>query len=135
MGKMTLKSVTVKDYMATGLVTLTPGMGVMEAVQKFLDYRISGAPVVDERGNMIGMLSEKDCLKVVLNAAYHEEMGGTVSDFMMKDVVTIDASTGIVEVAEMFIKSSFRRYPVVSDDKLIGQISRRDVLKALEKLW
>ncbi|RLA17689.1 MAG: CBS domain-containing protein [Gammaproteobacteria bacterium] len=132
---MTLKSVTVKDYMATGLVTLTPGMGVMEAVQKFLDYRISGAPVVDERGNMIGMLSEKDCLKVVLNAAYHEEMGGTVSDFMMKDVVTIDASTGIVEVAEMFIKSSFRRYPVVSDDKLIGQISRRDVLKALEKLW
>jgi len=135
MGKMTLKSVTVKDYMATGLVTLTPGMGVMEAVQKFLDYRISGAPVVDERGNMIGMLSEKDCLKVVLNAAYHEEMGGTVSDFMMKDVVTIDASTGIVEVAEMFIKSSFRRYPVISDDKLIGQISRRDVLKALEKLW
>ncbi len=132
---MTLKSVTVKDYMATGLVTLTPEMGVMEAVQKFLDYRISGAPVVDERGNMIGMLSEKDCLKVVLNAAYHEEMGGTVSDFMMKDVVTIDASTGIVEVAEMFIKSSFRRYPVISDDKLIGQISRRDVLKALEKLW
>lgn len=132
---MTLKSVTVKDYMATGLITLTPEMGVMEAVQKFLDYRISGAPVVDERGNMIGMLSEKDCLKVVLNAAYYEEMGGTVSDFMMKDVITIDASTGIVEVAEMFIKSSFRRYPVVSDDKLIGQISRRDVLKALEKLW
>lgn len=132
---MTLKSVTVKDYMATGLVTLTAEMGVMEAVQKFLDYRISGAPVVDERGNMIGMLSEKDCLKVVLNAAYYEEMGGTVSDFMVKDVVTIDASTGIVEVAEMFIKSSFRRYPVVSDDKLIGQISRRDVLKALENLW
>ena len=132
---MTLKSVTVRDYMATGLITLTPEMGVMEAVQKFLDYRISGAPVVDERGNMIGMLSEKDCLKVVLNAAYYEEMGGTVNDFMMKDVITIDASTGIVEVAEMFIKSSFRRYPVVSDDKLIGQISRRDVLKALEKLW
>jgi CBS domain-containing protein len=132
---MTLKSVTVKDYMATGLITLTPEMGVMEAVQKFLDYRISGAPVVDERGNMIGMLSEKDCLKVVLNAAYYEEMGGTVSDYMMKDVITIDASTGIVEVAEMFIKSSFRRYPVISDDKLIGQISRRDVLKALEKLW
>ena len=132
---MTLKSVTVKDYMATGLITLTPEMGVMEAVQKFLDYRISGAPVVDERGNMIGMLSEKDCLKVVLNAAYYEEMGGTVSDYMMKDVITIDASTGIVEVAEMFIKSSFRRYPVTSDDKLIGQISRRDVLKALEKLW
>ncbi len=132
---MTLKSVTVKDYMATGLITLTPEMGVMEAVQKFLDYRISGAPVVDERGNMVGMLSEKDCLKVVLNAAYYEEMGGTVSDYMMKDVITIDASTGIVEVAEMFIKSSFRRYPVLSDDKLIGQISRRDVLKALEKLW
>jgi CBS domain-containing protein len=132
---MTLKSVTVKDYMATGLITLTPEMGVMEAVQKFLDYRISGAPVVDERGNMIGMLSEKDCLKVVLNAAYYEEMGGTVNDFMMKDVITIDASTGIVEVAEMFIKSSFRRYPVISEDKLIGQISRRDVLKALEKLW
>ncbi len=132
---MTLKSVTVKDYMATGLITLTPEMGVMEAVQKFLDYRISGAPVVDERGEMIGMLSEKDCLKVVLNAAYYEEMGGTVSDFMMKDVISIDASTGIVEVAEMFIKSSFRRYPVISDDKLIGQISRRDVLRALEKLW
>lgn len=132
---MTLQSITVKDYMATGLVSLTPDMGVMEAVQKFLDYRISGAPVLDERGNMIGMLSEMDCLKVVLNAAYYEEMGGTVSDYMMKDITTVEADTGIVEMAEMFIKSSFRRYPVVSEGKLIGQISRRDVLKALEKLW
>ncbi len=132
---MTLQSITVKDYMATGLVSLTPDMGVMEAVQKFLDYRISGAPVLDERGNMIGMLSEMDCLKVVLNAAYYEEMGGTVSDYMKKDITTVEADTGIVEMAEMFIKSSFRRYPVVSEGKLIGQISRRDVLKALEKLW
>lgn len=132
---MPLKSVTVKDYMASGLVTLTPEMGVMEAVQKLLDYRISGAPVLDEEGNMIGMLSEKDCMKVVLNAAYHEELGGVVSDFMVKDVITVDADIGIVEVAEMFIKSSFRRYPVLSDGKLVGQISRRDVLKALEKLW
>ena len=129
-----LTSITVKDYMAASLVTFTPEMDVMKAIRKLVENRISGAPVIDEHGNLIGVLSEKDCLKVCLNATYHNECGGKVSEFMTGDVTAIDADTSIPEIAEMFLTTPFRRYPVVEDNRLVGQISRRDVLRALEAL-
>ncbi len=125
-----LRSVTVRDYMATYLVTFTPDMDAIEAVDHLLQYRISGAPVVDEQHHLIGMLTEKDCMKTVLSAAYHDDLGATVGDLMSREVETIEADMGMIELAERFLKTHIRRYPVLDDGRLVGQISRRDVLRA-----
>jgi len=132
---MTLLKVKVKDYMSASLVTFTPEMEVLDAIHLLLQNGISGAPVVDEHGNLVGILSEKDCLKVALHAGYHEVLGGRVADYMSPEVETVEAESGIIDVAERFIKGQFRRFPVVADNRLVGQISRRDVLRALEALW
>jgi predicted transcriptional regulator len=126
---------TVKDYMSSNLVTLTPDMEVLVAIKLLIENRVNAAPVADKRGNLIGMLSEKDCLGVVLKAAYLEELGGKVSEFMSSSVKTVNMDDSLVDVAMMFLKDPYKRYPVMRDNLLVGQITRRDVLKALEKIW
>ena len=80
------------------------------------------------------MLSELDCLKVVLQAGYHGDYGGPVRDFMTSDVQTVNAEMSIVDLAEKFLKTRLRRFPVTDRNRLVGQISRRDVLRALQAL-
>lgn len=128
-------SVSVKDYMADHLVTFTPDMDLQAAVDALLEKGISGAPVIDKLGNIVGILSERDCLKVTLNASYYGEKIGKVADFMTTQVKTIEIDTSILEVAKLFLEHPYRRYPVVDDNRLVGQISRRDVLRALQRLW
>lgn len=131
---MILKSIVVKDYMAKTLITFRPETDVLDAVHILVKNRIAGAPVVDDAGNLVGMLSELDCLKVALHAGYHGDWGGPVSDFMSDGVQTVDAEMSIVDLAQEFLDSNYRRFPVVENNRLIGQISRRDVLRALEVL-
>ncbi len=126
---------TANDYMTTKLVTFTPNMDIHRAIRALLDHRISGAPVLDDRGKLVGILSKKDCLKIAFSASYHRELGGKVADFMSRDVETVEADTDIVEVAELFLKNPFRRFPVLRNDRLVGVISRHDVLRALAELW
>jgi len=128
------KSITVRDFMAANLVTFTPDMEILRAINALVEKRISGATVVDERGNIVGMLSEQDCMKVALHAAYYVYLGGQGSEYMSTEVKTIDAGTSILELAELFLNSPYRRYPVVERNRLVGQISRRDVLRAMEQL-
>lgn len=128
---MPLRSVLVKDWMAANLVTLKPDMDVMDAVVMLVEARIAGAPVVDNHGNLVGMLSEFDCMKVALDSTYHGEWGGRVSEFMTKDVITVPADMSIVDLSRRFQESRLRRFPVMDDTRLVGQISRRDVLRAL----
>jgi CBS domain-containing protein len=129
---MISKSCLVKDYMARTLVTFKPDTDVLDAVHVLVNKRIAGAPVVDDAGNLLGMLSELDCMKVALDAGYHGNMGGPVSEYMSAGVETVDADMSIVDLAQVFITSRFRRFPVMDGTRLIGQISRRDVLRALE---
>jgi CBS domain-containing protein len=103
-------------------------------VHTLVQHRIAGAPVVDDAGNLVGMLSELDCLKVALQAGYHGSYGGPVSEYMSKDVETVNAEMSIVDLASKFLDSNYRRFPVTDRNRLIGQISRRDVLRALEVL-
>jgi len=124
----------VKDYMSANLVTLSPSTPILEAARQLVEQRISGAPVLDQQGNLVGLLSEKDCMRIALHAGYHSEAAGTVAEYMRKDVKTVDAERNIVDVAMMFIEDDYRRYPVMKDGRLVGQISRRDVLKALALL-
>ena len=132
-----LKSVLIKDYMATSLITFSEATTIVEAIQYLNTHKISGAPVVDKDGALIGMLSEKDCLKVALQSSYYEDwVAGSVTDYMSTEIKTIQEMESIVDLAEMFSKTSLKRAPVLNDvGKLVGQISRSDVLRALEKLW
>ena len=131
---MALKSGLVKDYMTRTLVTFKPEMDVLDAVHALVQHRIAGAPVVDSQGNLVGMLSEFDCMKIALQAGYHSQFGGPVSDYMTKGVTTVNAEMSIIDLAQMFADKGYRRFPVTDNNRLVGQISRRDVLRALEVL-
>ena len=122
---------TVADFMATRLVTFRPEMNIHEAIAILLENRISGAPVVDEHGALVGVLSKKDCLKIVFSARYHDDWGGQVRNYMTSPVETMDAGEDLVSAAQIFIGSHFRRFPVLRDGKLVGQVSRHDILKVL----
>lgn len=134
-GKKMLQSLLVKEYMSGDPLAFSPEMDVLDAIHQLLKHEMTGAPVIDHLGKVVGFLSEKDCLKVALNASYYEERGGRVSEFMTASVTTLEGDATLTEAAEMFMTQTFRCYPVVSESKLIGQLSRRHVLKALEKLW
>lgn len=128
------KSCLVKDYMARTLVTFKADTDVLDAVHELVGRRIAGAPVVDDAGNLIGMLSELDCMKIALHAGYHGHWGGPVADYMTDSVETVDAEMSIVDLAQVFVDKRYRRFPVMQDNRLVGQISRRDVLRALQEL-
>lgn len=125
---------SVKDYMAKNLVTFSPETNVLSAIRTLLRHKISGAPVVDDNNQVIGMVSEKDCLQTFLGSSYYNEIGELVSEIMTSPVITVDANASIIEVAEKFLKNNFRRFPVLEQGELIGQISRRDILKAIKKI-
>ena len=129
-----VKDLNAADIMTKKLITFTPDTQVLKAIDKLISYRISGAPVLDDNGNMIGMLSEIDCMQTFVQSAYHNEIGGLVKDFMSLEVKTITSFIGIVDLAEFFLETHFRRLPVVDNGKLVGQVSRRDVLRAIQKL-
>jgi CBS domain-containing protein len=131
---MISKSALVKDYMARTLVTFKPETDVLDAVHVLVNKRIAGAPVVDDAGNLLGMLSELDCMKVALDAGYHGNWGGPIREFMSEGVKTVDADMSIIDLAQEFVTSRYRRFPVMQGTRLVGQISRRDVLRALEHL-
>lgn len=123
-----------RDFMTPHLVTLRPEMELLDAIKLLLEKQISGAPVVDAQGNLVGILSERDCLPQVVVASYHGEAAGRVVEVMRHDVHTVDAEASLMDVAQSFVKSRYRRYPVVDGNRLVGIISRRDVLRAALEL-
>lgn len=127
-----LKSMLVADYMSRRVITLSPEQSVHDAISVLLEHKISGAPVVDENGQLKGMFSESDCLKGALEASYHGTEIGPVSEYMTLDLQTVTGQTSILDAAEIFLADHRRRLPVVDDGKLVGQISRRDLLRAMD---
>ena len=122
---------SVGDIMTTRLLSFTPETSIHAAIKTLLDRRFSGAPVVDADGTLVGVLSKKDCLKVVFDTGYHQGWGGTVAEYMSAEVETLDAETDLVSAAKIFLASPYRRFPVMRDGRLVGQVSRADLLRAL----
>jgi CBS domain-containing protein len=120
-----------KEFMATQMVTLTSRMDVFEAIGLLLSQRISGAPVIDEERNFLGVFSERTSMRVLTDAAYEQLPTTDVAAFMNTDFKrTITEEIDVLSVARIFLETPYRRLPVLSDGKLMGQISRRDVLRA-----
>lgn len=128
------QNVSVADIMTKKLITFTLDTQVLSAIDQLISKKISGAPVVDKDGNLLGMLSEIDCMQTFMQSTYHNEMGGLVKDYMSDKVSFIPSTMGIMDVAEYFLETHFRRLPVVDNGKLVGQVSRRDVLRAIQSL-
>lgn len=128
------KPVLAKDIMVTRLVTLSPHMDVFDAIGLLLRHQISGAPVIDEQRNLLGVLTEKCCMSALIDATYDQMPGNEVCCFMDRNPRTIDEDTDLLTVVQIFRHEPFRRVQVVRDGQLLGQISRRDVLRAAHKL-
>lgn len=126
---------SVADYMATDLVSFSPDEDIIQAMRVLLERHFSGAPVLDDSGSMVGVLSQRDCLAIVYKAAYHQDLGGKVAQYMSREVEHVDADTSIVDAAQLFLHSNFRRFPVLRDGRLVGQISRHDVMHALDQIY
>lgn len=125
----------IADYMAVDLVLFRPEFEILHAMNTLLEKRLSGAPVVDEEGRLVGVLSKKDCLRAALNGAYYQEWGSQVAAYMSANPETLDADLDLVTAAEWFLDSDYRRFPVLRGGKLVGQISRADILRALLDNW
>jgi CBS domain-containing protein len=123
-----------RDIMVTRLVTLTPHMDVFQAISLLLKHRISGAPVIDESRRFLGTFSEKCCMRVLVDAAYDQLPTTKLYAFMDTNVRTVTEETDLLSIAQIFKDTPFRRLPVLRDELLVGQISRRDVLKAAHQL-
>jgi CBS-domain-containing membrane protein len=126
------KNLLVSDIMTRDLIVFTEEQCIHEVMKKFIKYRISGGPVVDQSGNLIGVISEADCMKEISNSRYFNLpiLDKTVANFMTSPVDTIEASKTIFEAASQFFKTSRRRFPVLDKNKLVGQISRKDIVVA-----
>ena len=125
---------SIKEFMAKQLITFQSDTPIETAMESFLENKISGAPVLNNQGKLVGVLSEKDCMRTLFEATYYNNLGGFVKEYMSTDLTTINIHDTLSNVTDQFIKSRFRRFPVMEGEKLVGQISRRDILRAIVKL-
>lgn len=119
-----------RDMMVSNLTTLSPDMDVLEALDVLLRHKISGAPVVDSDKRFLGIFSEKSCIRFVVDAAYEQMPSNNLMSFVDTDPPVISPGTDTLTIAQTFLDAACRRLPVLdSDGRLLGQISRRDVMR------
>ena len=126
-----MRSVFVRDHMSKNVVTLAPELEILRAAHELIKHDISGAPVLDKHGRLVGVLSERDCMQVAMQGDYHGTPVGLVKDFMSNNPQWVSPEQSILTLANLFINGRFHRYPVVDNGRLVGVISRRDVMKAM----
>lgn len=125
-------SLTVSDYMTRDLITFTPDQSIEVVMQSLIKHRISGGPVVNRNNELIGIISEGDCIKQISESRYYNMpmQDQTIEKHMAINVETIDGNMNIFDAATKFLEAKRRRFPIVENGKLVGQISQKDVLKA-----
>lgn len=134
--KGSTEQISVSDYMTRNLIVFRPDQSVMQVMNSLIKNKISGGPVVNDKYELVGLISEGDCMKQISESRYYNQPMENikVEDYMVKDVETIDGNMNVFDAAEKFLSSRRRRFPIVEDGKLIGQISQKDILKAALKL-
>jgi predicted transcriptional regulator len=130
------ENIKVSDYMTTNLITFRPNQSVLEVMNTLIKKRISGGPVVNEKNELVGIISEGDCMKQISNSRYYNQplQDFKVEQHMATNVDTIDGNMNVFDAADKFLTSKHRRFPIVENGKLVGQISQKDVLKAALQL-
>ena len=132
-----VEQILVSDYMTTKLVTFKPSQTIHDVIATLIKYKISGGPVVNDKNELIGIISETDCIKHISDSKYYNmpmDNAHSVENNMVSEVETIDKNMNIFDAATKFISSGRRRFPIIENGKLIGQISQKDILKAALKM-
>ncbi len=130
-----LTSLLVRNFMNYQVITVTADMPVIKAVDLFLRKNLSGAPVVDSNGKLVGIFSEKDCLKMLTHSSYyHSERHRLVGDQMSRDITTVTPETELFRVVDIFLNNPFRMLPVVRNGHIEGVVNRADCLRAIKKI-
>ena len=125
----------ISEYMDTAVPTLSPETQIMAAVDFLLRYQVTGAPVVDPEGRLVGIITETDLLKLLTEGTLGEPpTAATAAELTPTDVITTPPTVDIYYVAGMFLANKFRRIPVVEGDKIVGAITRYDLLRVVRAL-
>ncbi|MGY5453291.1 CBS domain-containing protein [Agarivorans sp. MS3-6] len=127
------ENLKVRDYMLTRPVCFTAKQPIAQVVHTLLEHKQLGAPVVDQQKNLIGWISQQDCLKSLLEAMYHCETVSLVEDIMRSDVLSVDPETSILELAQSMLEQKPKMYPVIEQNKLLGMITREQILGGIDK--
>ena len=122
--------VTVKDIMTPTVISISPDDSFVDAMDLIVENKISGLPVIDNDGRLVGIISEYDRLKVASDQT-HDLSTARVADWMTHGVITVDESATLDQVAELLVRASIRRIPVTSNGQVIGIVGRRDLVRAL----
>lgn len=125
---MNSRAILAREMMTKNLVTLSPGLEVFQAIDVLLRRRISGAPVVEEDGTFLGIFSESSCMRFIVNAAYESLPDAGLMPFVDAHPPSIDPDTDLLTICQTFLDQATRRLPVLEEGRLIGQVSRRDVM-------
>ena len=122
------------DVMQTDLITVSQDTPILEAMELIVENRITGLPVVAEDMKLAGIISEKDILKIAYQviAGSYDSGPSTdkVKDFMTNDVITFRPHDNLADICQCFLDKPFRRVPVVEDGRLVGLISRKDIISS-----
>jgi CBS domain-containing protein len=125
----------ISEFMDQVVPAIGPDMQIMKAVDFLLRHRVTGVPVVDSDGGLLGIITETDLLKLVTEGIQGQPpTEATVAEYMSTDVVTVPPTMDIYYVAGIFLKNKFRRLPVVEDGKIVGAITRFDLLRVVQAL-
>lgn len=127
----------IGDYMTKELITFKPDTEIMTVIESLLKNRITGAPVLNDSGEVVGLIDDKDCLHVLMSSAYNNQpvARDTVSDYMSNVMKSVSVDADLLDAATIFTSTPYKRLIVVDKKgKLVGQISRRDVLRAINEL-
>lgn len=117
-----------KNIMTKGVVTINPETTIKESVNKLIEHEISGFPVVDENKNIVGVVTEKD---LIVAYDFLRNTQEPVKDFMSTEIISIDEEMPIEKISRLLVSKNIRRVPVLKDKKVLGIVSRRDVLKCI----
>ncbi len=120
-----------KKIMSPDVVSVSRDTDIYEAIATMVNANVTGLPVVNPDGTLAGILSEKDVLRLLCDAADH---AGKVEGYMTGDIVTFHEDDSLVELADCFMKHNFRRVPILRDGKIVGIVSRRDVVRFILSL-
>lgn len=121
-----------KDIMTTEVVAVSKDADIYRAIRMMVENNVTGLPVIDKDRMLVGVVTEKDVLKLLYEV---KDRPGKVEDFMTKAVVAFDQETEVDTVADGLAASHFRRVPILNHGRLVGIISRKDVIKHIKEQW